>query len=125
MHSEHPILCLLGQKCQDEKLLEPLHTFVKIKQKTVQHSPVDKLIDMLLAMLLDCDVVSQVNTKLAQEVAVLNAFGREYCADQSTIQRTLSSCNSENVAEFQQALAQFLPPIVVPVSISLARIKSL
>ncbi len=72
----------------------------------MQHSPVDKLIDMLLAMLLDCDVVSQVNTKLAQEVAVLQAFGREKSADQSTVQRTLSSCNSENVAQLQQALAQ-------------------
>ncbi len=105
MHSEHPILCLIGQKCQDEKLLEPLHTFVKIKQKTVQHSPVDKLTDLLVAILLDCDVVCQVNTKLAQEVAVLHSFGREHSADQSSIQRTLSSCNSENVAQFQQALA--------------------
>ena len=86
-------------------MLEPLHKFIKIKQKTVQYSPVDKLTDALLAILLDCDVVSQVNTKLAQEVAVLKAFGREHCADQSTVQRTLSRCNSENVAEFQQALA--------------------
>ncbi len=81
MHSEHPILCLIGQKCQDQKLLEPLHTFLKIKQKTVQHSPVDKLTDLLVAILLDCDVVSQVNTKLAQEVAVLNAFGRAQSPD--------------------------------------------
>lgn len=57
-------------------------------------------------MLLDCDVVSQVNSKLAQEVAVLHSFGRDHSADQSSVQRTLSSCNSENVAEFQQALAQ-------------------
>ncbi len=106
LHSEHPILCLLGQKCQDEKLLEPLHTFVKIKQKTVQHSPVDKLIDMLLAMLLDCDVVSQINTRLAQEEAVLKAFGREHSADQSTVQRTLSSCDAANVAQLQQALSE-------------------
>ena len=106
MHSEHALLCLIGQKCQDERLLEPLHTFLKIKQKTVTYSPVDKLTDMLLAMLLDCDVVSQVNTKLAQEVAVLHAFGRDHSADQSTIQRTLSTCNSENVAQLQQALAQ-------------------
>ncbi len=105
MHSEHALLCLIGQKCRDEKLLEPLHTLIKIKQKTVQYSPVDKLTDMLLTMLLDCDVVSQVNTKLAQEVAVLNAFGRDHSADQSTVQRTLSSCNSENVSEFQQALS--------------------
>jgi hypothetical protein len=105
LHSEHALLCLLGQKCQDEKLLEPLHNFIKIKQKTVKYSPVDKLTDALLAILLDCDVVSQVNTKLAQQVAVLKAFGREHSADQSTIQRTLSSCTSENVKEFQQALS--------------------
>ena len=72
----------------------------------MKYSPVDKLTDLLLAILLDCDVVSQVNTKLAQEVAVLKAFGRDQSADQSTVQRTLSSCNSENVKEFQQALSQ-------------------
>lgn len=106
MHSEHTLLCLIGQKCQDDKLLAPLHNLVKIKQKSVKHSPVDKLTDLLLAILLDCDVVSQVNTKLAQEVAVLKAFGRDQSADQSSVQRTLSSCSSENVAQFQQALAQ-------------------
>ncbi len=106
LHSEHPILCLLGQKCQDERLLEPLHKFIKIKQKTVKYSPVDKLTYVLLAILLDCDVVSQVNTKLAQEVAVLKAFGREQSADQSTVQRTLSSCNNKNVVELQQALSE-------------------
>ena len=71
MHSEHALVCLIGQKCQDELLLEPLHKFIKIKQKTVLYSPVDKLTDLLVAMLLDCDVVSQINTKLAQETAVL------------------------------------------------------
>jgi hypothetical protein len=106
LHSEHALVCLIGQKCQDEKLLQPLHHFIKIKQKTVKYSPVDKLTDLLLAMLLDCDVVSQINTKLAQEVAVLHAFGREQSADQSTVQRTLASCDSENVAQLQQALAQ-------------------
>ena len=97
-------MCLIGQKCQDEKLLAPLHTFVKIKQKTVKYSPVDKLTDLLIAMLVDCDVVCQLNTKLAQEQAVLHAFGRNQAADQSTVQRTLSSCDSQNVQELQQAL---------------------
>jgi hypothetical protein len=99
------MLCLIGQKCQDEKLLEPLYTFLKIKQKTVKYSPVDKLTDLPVAMLLDCEVVSQINTKLAQQTAVLKAFGREHSADQSTVQRTLSSCDEGNVAQLQSALA--------------------
>ena len=106
MHSQHALVCLIGQKCQDEKLLDPLHQFIMIKQKTVKYSPVDKLTDMLVAMLLDCDVVSQINTKLAQEVAVLQTFGRERSADQSTIQRTLSSCESENAVQLQHSLAE-------------------
>lgn len=106
LQCDHALLALIGQKCQDEKLLDPLYQLVKINQKTVQYSPVDKLIDLLLAILLDCEVVSQINTKLAQQVAVLNAFGREHCADQSTVQRTLSTCTSENVAQFQAALAR-------------------
>jgi hypothetical protein len=37
--SRYGLLCLIGQKVQALKLLEPLHQKVKIKQKTVQYRP--------------------------------------------------------------------------------------
>ena len=51
LSSQHALLCLLGEKCRQEGLLEPLHQLVKIKQKTVRHSPTQKLQDCLLAVL--------------------------------------------------------------------------
>lgn len=103
--TQHTLLCLIGQRCQNENLLEPLHQLVRIDQKSVVHSPVDKLIEQLLLILLAGESVSQINSLLAQEVAVLNSFGRTCCADQSTVQRTLSACTSQNVAQLQQAHA--------------------
>ena len=48
LHSDHALLCLIGQKCRQLHLLDPLHLLVKIDQKTVEHSPTDKLQDGLL-----------------------------------------------------------------------------
>ena len=91
LSSQHTLLCLIGQRCQDQHLLDPLHQLVQIDQKTVRHSPVDKLIDELLLILLGGERVSQINTALAQEIAVLKSFGREQCADPSSLQRTLAA----------------------------------
>lgn len=106
LHSERTLLCLLGQKCQDEQLLAPLHLLVKIKQKTIDHTPTQKLQDCLVAILCGIEAVSQINTTLAADVALQRAWGRPNCADQATIQDTLSAINWQNLVELRQALAQ-------------------
>ena len=104
LHSNHALLALIGHKCQKDSLLAPLHQELKIQQKTLVHSPTDKLQDCLLAIMQGAEAVSQVNTCLKSDPALSLAFGRQSCADQSSIQQTLSACDGTNVAQMQTAL---------------------
>jgi hypothetical protein len=104
LHSDHALLCLIGQKCQQDQILAPLNKLIKIDQKTVTHSPTEKLQDCLLAIMCGAEAVYQINTLLKSDPAVSRSFGRESCADQSTIQETLSACTTANVLEMQAAL---------------------
>jgi hypothetical protein len=106
LHSHRTLLCLLGQKCQDEQLLAPLHNLVKIRQKTLVHTPTQKLQDCLLAILCGSEAVSQINTTVAADVALQRAWGRERCADQASVQDTLSAISWQNLVELRQALSQ-------------------
>ncbi len=106
LHSEHALLCLLGQKAQELKLLDPLHKLVKIDQKTLVHTPTEKLTDALLAIACGAEALSQINTVLRADGAVSRAWGRVRCADQSSVQETLSACTATNIDQMQTALAQ-------------------
>lgn len=106
MHSQHALLCLIGQKAQELKLLDPLHKLVKIDQKTLVHSPTEKLTDAMLAIACGAEALSQINTVLRADGAVSRAWGRAGCADQSSVQDTLSACTATNIDEMQEVLAQ-------------------
>jgi hypothetical protein len=106
LHSDRALLCLLGQKAQELQLLDPLHQLVKIDQKTLLHSPTEKLVDALLAIACGAQALSQINTVLKADPAISRAWGRTRCADQSTVQETLSACTAQNIEQMQQALGQ-------------------
>lgn len=104
MHSQHALLCLIGQKAQELNLLEPLHKLIKIDQKTLRHSPTEKLTDAMLAIACGAEALSQINTLLRADTAVSRAWGRQRCADQSSVQETLSACTATNIDEMQEVL---------------------
>jgi len=106
LHSDHALLCLLGQKAQDLKLLDPLHNLVKIGQKTLVHSPTEKLVDAMLAIACGAEALSQINTVLRADSAISRAWGRQRCADQASVQETLSACTALNIEQMQQALRE-------------------
>jgi hypothetical protein len=97
-------LAALGQIMQQRDLFGPVRDLVKIEQKTVKHSPTDKLYDALIAILSGAHGLVEVNTRLRADPALQRAFGREACAEQSVIQQTLDACSEANVRELQQAL---------------------
>jgi hypothetical protein len=105
MHTDHALLCLLGQKARELKLLEPLHQLVKIDQKTLLHSPTEKLVDAMLAIACGAEAMSEINTVLRADPALSRAWGRQGCADQSSVQQTLSTCSEINISQMQQVLA--------------------
>jgi hypothetical protein len=99
-------LAALGVKLQQVKLFEPIERLVHIAQKTVKHSPLDKLSDSFIAMLAGAHGMVEINTRLRSDPALQAAFGRSACAEQSVVQQTLDACTDENVTQMQQAIDQ-------------------
>ena len=97
-------LAALGCHLQRRELLAPIRAQVQIAQKTVTHTPVDKLCDAFIAILAGAHGLVEVNTRLRSDPALQRAFGRRACAEQSTIQATLNACTEENVAQLTAAL---------------------
>ena len=75
---------------------------VHIRQKTVKHSPVEKLLDAFINILAGGQGVCEINTRVRPDRALQRAFGRVRCADQSQVSRTLNRCAEDNVVEMRQ-----------------------
>lgn len=96
-------LCLLGHYLGQEEVLKPL-CGVHIAQKSIRHSRQQKLIDALMGILSGCKALYEIDVRVRPDVPLQRVFGRDRCADQSTIQRTLNAFTEENVAQLRQAV---------------------
>src|SRR5215210_5637929 len=97
-------LAALGVKLQSLALFGPIRDTVRIAQKTVKHTPVQKLYDAFITILAGAHGLVEINTRLRSDPALQAAFGRAACAEQSVVQETLDACTAENVAQLQQAV---------------------
>lgn len=97
-------LAALGIKLRELDVFGPIREQVKIGQKTIKDSPVDKLGDAFISMLAGAHGLVEINTRLRADVALQRAFGRERCAEQSVVQDTFNACTPENVEQMQEAL---------------------
>lgn len=97
-------LAALGLKLHSLKLFETISQHVKIKQKTIKHTPVEKLTDAFIAILSGAHGLSEINTRVRSDRAVQRAFGRTSCAKQSVVQQTLDRCTADNVKQMQSAV---------------------
>jgi hypothetical protein len=95
-------LCALGESLKRHCVFAPLWEQVKIPQKTVRHRPTDTLLDGLLGLLCGAKPISQSHVTIRVDPAVQRAFGRQGCADQSTMARTLRACTAETVAPVER-----------------------
>jgi hypothetical protein len=73
-------------------------------QKTVKHAPSDKLYDAFISLLAGAGGLVEINSRLRADPALQRAFGREACAEQSAIQRTLDACSTTTVKQMEQAM---------------------
>jgi hypothetical protein len=97
-------LAAIGVKLSQLKLFDPIRTTVQIRQKTIKHTPADKLYDAFISLLAGAHGLVEINTRLRADPALQKAFGRSACAEQSVVQETLDACTGENVSEMQHAL---------------------
>ena len=91
-------------KLSQHDLFGPIRTQVQIRQKTVKHTPVNKLYDAFSSLLAGAHGMVEINTRLRTDPGLQHAFGRQACAEQSVVQETLDACTEENVRQMQQAL---------------------
>lgn len=97
-------LAALGVKLSHLDLFGPIREEVHIAQKTVKHSPIDKLYDAFISLLAGAHGLVEINSRLRSDPALQTAFGRSRCAEQSVVQDTLNVCTAENVKQMEQAM---------------------
>jgi hypothetical protein len=86
------------------KIWDVLEETVHIKQKTIDHTPLEKLKDALINILSGGQGLVEINTRVRPDQMVQAAFGRAGCADQSTVSDTLNACTDETVKQMKAAL---------------------
>src|SRR5829696_1312613 len=97
-------LAAIGLKLRQLDIFGPIRSTVTIAQKTVKHTPAQKLYDAFIAMLAGAHGLVEINTRLRSDAALQAAFGRTACAEQSVVQETLDACTAENVTQLEQAV---------------------
>jgi hypothetical protein len=104
LFSPRTALAALGIKIRSLKILDVIGEQVKIRQKRIKHTPLEKLTDALMAILSGAHGLCEVNTRVRSDQALQRAFGRTSCAEQSVVQETMNACRERNVVEMEQAL---------------------
>ena len=96
-------LAAVGIHVRTLKIFETIKRSVHIRQKTIKHSPAEKLYDAFIAILSGAHGLSEINTRLRSDRVLQRAFGRTGCAEQSVVQETLNACTAANVSEMELA----------------------
>lgn len=102
--SPRATLAAFGTKVRSLKFFDTIAGHVHIKQKTLRHTPLEKLTDAFIAILSGAHGLSEINTRVRSDKALQRAFGRTSCAEQSVVQETLDACTEENVKQMEQAV---------------------
>ena len=102
--SPRATLAAIGVKLRSLKFFQPIEENLKIHQKTVLHTPVEKLQDAFIAMLAGAHGIAEINTRLRSDEALQRAFGRTACAEQSVVQETLNACTPGNIKQMERAI---------------------
>lgn len=96
----------VGRHMRQKGMWDAVERHVHIKQKVIEHTPTDKLLDALINMLAGGHGLVEVNTRVRSDPGLQRAFGRKACAEQSTISETLNVCTAENVAQIREAVEE-------------------
>src|SRR5438105_15003815 len=102
--SAHASLCVLGAHLCLVGFFRPWAEHLKLPQKVVKYTPVQKLQMLFVALLAGAKSVYHVGTTLGVDRALQVAFGLPGCADQSTIAATLDAATVEDVAALREVV---------------------
>jgi Transposase DDE domain group 1 len=97
-------LAAVGLRLRRLGLIEALAAHVHVPQKTVKHTPAEKLYDAFVAILAGAHGLSEIHTRLRSDSALQSAFGRSTCAEYSLVQDTLDACTPENIEQLRRVV---------------------
>src|SRR5260221_5367501 len=97
-------LAALGVQLKHLDLFGPIRETVSIPQKTLKHAPSDKLYDAFISLLAGAHGLVEINSRLRADPVLQRAFGRDLCAEQSVVQRTLDACTATTVKQMERAM---------------------
>jgi len=103
-YSPRASLAIVGMNVQQMEIWGMIDQQVKIQQKTVIHTPLQKLQDAFINIMAGGQGIVEVNQRVKPDASLSAAFGREQCADQSGVSATLNACQAENVEQMRQAM---------------------
>jgi hypothetical protein len=108
LYSPRATLCAIGVKLRELQFFDMIADHLHVRQKTIKHTPIEKLQDAFIAILAGAHGLCEVNTRVRTDRALQLAFGRSSCAEQSVVQETLDACTSENVRQMKRAFKTLL-----------------
>ena len=97
-------LAAIGVRMRQLGIWKVIERHVQIEQKVIKHTPLNKLLDAFINILAGGQGLVEVNTRVRPDEGMQRAFGRDDCADQSTISETLNHCTDETVEQLEEAL---------------------
>lgn len=102
--SAYASLAVVGLRMRQMKIWKTIEEHVEIPQKTIRHTPLDKLLDAFINILAGGCGLVEINTRLRPDRLLQQAFGRSACAEQSTVSQTINRCTAETLAQMREAL---------------------
>ena len=105
VNTQHAPLAAISAHYQQDQRLEALKT-VKVRMKTVDYSPVDKLQQVMVSILGGCEYLSEVNTRLKTDKPLAKVWQLKSFSDQSTLSRTLDRLTQMNIDQLRLAVRQ-------------------
>jgi hypothetical protein len=104
--SGHASLCLLGSYLRRVGFFRPWEEGLRLKQKVVKDSPVQKLEMVVVSLLTGAKAIAHSDLTLRVDPALQAAFGLPGCAEQSVLAETLDAATDEDVADLRQVVEE-------------------
>jgi len=103
-YSPNASLAMIAEWTKTKGVWEKLAAGVHIHQKTIKHSPHDKLKDLMINMWAGGERIADVNNRVRTDEALQRLFGRKSCAEQSTISETVNAITTANIQETEEVV---------------------
>jgi hypothetical protein len=97
-------LVAFGLRMRQLGIWDIVKGLVAIQQKSIDYQPLDKLLDAFINIAAGGQGMVEINTRVRPDQVVQAAFGRESCAEQSTVSDTVNACTAKTVEQMQEAL---------------------